>query len=170
MDHMATGNPFTDTKRRPHTEGPFHANEVSLANRNSGILLEALRHDVTPVGMHYLLNHFDVPYVESGDWQVEVTGCVERPAQVSLDDIKRLAGPHVARDTRVRGQRPRRHDPALPEHALGLRGREHCGMDRHTACGMCSSAWAWARMRRRSPSSAPTAASTAGRSTPMAAA
>jgi hypothetical protein len=47
MDHMATGNPFTDTKRRPHTEGPFHANEVSLANRNSGILLEALRHDVT---------------------------------------------------------------------------------------------------------------------------
>jgi DMSO/TMAO reductase YedYZ molybdopterin-dependent catalytic subunit len=90
MDHMATGNPFTDTKRRPHTEGPFHANEVSLANRNSGILLEALRHDVTPVGMHYLLNHFDVPYVESGDWQVEVVGCVQRPARVSLEDIKRL--------------------------------------------------------------------------------
>ena len=63
MDHMATGNPFTDTKRRPHIEGPFYAEEVPLANRNSGILLEALRHDVTPVGMHYLLNHFDVPYV-----------------------------------------------------------------------------------------------------------
>ena len=90
MDLMAPGNPFTDTKRRPHTEGPFHANEVSLANRNSGILLEALRHDVTPVGMHYLLNHFDVPYVESGDWQVEVVGCVQRPARVSLEDIKRL--------------------------------------------------------------------------------
>ena len=60
---MATGNPFLDTERRPHTDGLFHANEVGLSNRNSGILLETLRHDVTPAGLHYLLNHFDVPYV-----------------------------------------------------------------------------------------------------------
>src|SRR5262245_57578885 len=87
---MATSNPFLNTERRSSTDGPFHANEVSLANRNSGILLEGLRHDVTPVGMHYLLNHFDVPYVENGDWRVEVTGCIERPARISLDDIKAM--------------------------------------------------------------------------------
>ena len=64
--------------------------EVRLANRNYGILLEALRHDVTPTGLHYLLNHFDVPYVPDGRWQVEVTGCVARPATVSLDEIMAL--------------------------------------------------------------------------------
>jgi DMSO/TMAO reductase YedYZ molybdopterin-dependent catalytic subunit len=87
---MATVNPFLDTARRPHTDGPFHANEVALANRNSGILLEALRHDVTPVGLHYLLSHFDVPYVADADWQVEVAGRVKAPLSFSLDGIKRL--------------------------------------------------------------------------------
>ena len=43
---MATTNPFFNTERRPSIDGPFHANEVGLANRNSGILLETLRHDL----------------------------------------------------------------------------------------------------------------------------
>jgi hypothetical protein len=64
---MAEPDPFQHVERRPHTDGPFDAAEVRLANRNSGILLEALRHDVTPAGMHYLLNHFDVPYVPDGN-------------------------------------------------------------------------------------------------------
>lgn len=87
---MATANPFLDTERRPHVDGPFHANEVGLANRNSGILLETLRHDVTPVGLHYLLSHFDVPYVPDGNWQVEMAGRVKSPLAMPLDDIKRL--------------------------------------------------------------------------------
>jgi DMSO/TMAO reductase YedYZ molybdopterin-dependent catalytic subunit len=88
---MTTPNPFTNTERRPHVDGPFHHNEVALANRNSGILLEALRHDVTPVGLHYLLNHFDVPYVpDDAAWQVEIAGRVNAPAQLSLADIRRL--------------------------------------------------------------------------------
>jgi DMSO/TMAO reductase YedYZ molybdopterin-dependent catalytic subunit len=86
---MAPINPFLATGRRPHVEGPFHLHEVGLANRNSGILLEALRHDVTPVGLHYLLNHFDVPYVAGDGWQVEVAGRVARPEAVPLEDIKR---------------------------------------------------------------------------------
>src|SRR5581483_9129432 len=85
---MAPTNPFLATGRRPHVEGHFHFHELGLANRNSGILLEALRHDVTPVGLHYLLNHFDVPYV-TGGWQVEVAGRVTRPEAISLEDIKR---------------------------------------------------------------------------------
>jgi DMSO/TMAO reductase YedYZ molybdopterin-dependent catalytic subunit len=87
---MATTNAFGAVERRPHTDGPFHAHEVGLANRNSGILLETLRHDVTPVGLHYLLSHFDVPYVPDGRWQVEVAGRVRNPATLALEDIKRL--------------------------------------------------------------------------------
>src|SRR6478736_4498092 len=87
---MAADNPFQSTERRPHIEGHYMIEEVRLANRNYGLLLEALRHDVTPTGLHYLLNHFDVPYVADDRWQVEVAGCVARPATVSLDEIKAL--------------------------------------------------------------------------------
>ena len=70
MAAMAEPNPFTEAKRREHVEAAFAVDEVRLANRNSGVLLEALRHDLTPVGLHYLLNHFDVPYVADDGWQV----------------------------------------------------------------------------------------------------
>ena len=170
MDHMATGNPFTDTKRRPHTEGPFYASEVSLANRNSGILLEALRHDVTPVGMHYLLNHFDVPYVESGDWQVEVVGRVQRPAKVSLEDIKRLPARTLRVTLECAGNGRGVMTPRYPSMPWGHEAVEHCGMDRHAAAACARARGLGRGCGRRSPSSAPIAASTAGRSTPMAAA
>ncbi len=87
---MTTTNPFVSVERRPHTDGPFHAHEVGLANRNSGILLETLRHDVTPAGLHYLLNHFDVPFATADTWQVAVGGRVRAPLSLSLDEIKRL--------------------------------------------------------------------------------
>ena len=87
---MADADPFLSTERRRNVEGPFFGEEVQLANRNSGILLEALRYDVTPVGMHYLLNHFDVPYVADSNWQVELAGSVARPSAVPLEEIKAL--------------------------------------------------------------------------------
>ena len=87
---MPVSDPFQNVERRPHTEGLFDAAEVRLANRNSGILLETLRHDVTPAGMHYLLNHFDVPYVPDGNWRVEIGGRVRAPLSLSLDDIKAM--------------------------------------------------------------------------------
>jgi DMSO/TMAO reductase YedYZ molybdopterin-dependent catalytic subunit len=87
---MATTNPFLNTERRPHIDGLFHAYEVGLSNRNSGIPLEALRHDVTPAGLHYLLSHFDVPYVPDSRWQVEIGGRVRSPLVLALEDIKRL--------------------------------------------------------------------------------
>ena len=53
---------FERFQSRPDTEdGVFSHDEVRLANRNSGLLLESLHHDVTPTGLHYLLIHFDVP-------------------------------------------------------------------------------------------------------------
>jgi DMSO/TMAO reductase YedYZ molybdopterin-dependent catalytic subunit len=88
---MADGNPFFDPISKTHADGLFHREEVALANRNSGLLLEALRHDVTPAGLHYLLNHFDVPFVpDAAQWRVAISGEVERPFALSLDEIKAL--------------------------------------------------------------------------------
>lgn len=87
---MTEHNPFHDRERREHKDGDFFREEVRLANRNSGILLESLRHDLTPVGMHYLLNHFDVPYVPGNEWKVSVGGRVRTPHVLSLDELMRL--------------------------------------------------------------------------------
>jgi DMSO/TMAO reductase YedYZ molybdopterin-dependent catalytic subunit len=66
--------------------------ELQLAARNHGMPLEALRHEITPVGLHYLLVHFDIPAVDPGTWTLEIGGLVERPLSLSLDDLR-------ARDT-----------------------------------------------------------------------
>ncbi len=54
-------NPILYPGSKTNTDGDFSHTEVQLANRNSDIALETLRHDITPIGMHYLLNHFDIP-------------------------------------------------------------------------------------------------------------
>ena len=62
--------------------------ELQLAARNHGMPLEALRHDVTPLGLHYLLVHYDIPWVDLRDWRLEVGGAVERPLTLSMDDLR----------------------------------------------------------------------------------
>lgn len=63
--------------------------ELALAARNHGMPLELLRHDVTPLGAHYLLTHYDVPYADSDTWRVDVTGLVERELSLSMADLRR---------------------------------------------------------------------------------
>jgi sulfane dehydrogenase subunit SoxC len=64
--------------------------ELRLAARNHGLPLEALRYPVTPVGMHYLLIHYDIPAVDADAWRLEMGGAVERPASLSLADLRAL--------------------------------------------------------------------------------
>jgi DMSO/TMAO reductase YedYZ molybdopterin-dependent catalytic subunit len=64
--------------------------ELRLAARNHGMPLEALRHPITPVGLHYLLIHYDIPAVDPGAWRLELGGAVERPMALSLDDLRAL--------------------------------------------------------------------------------
>lgn len=52
--------------------------------------LEGLRYDVTPVGMHYLLIHFDIPQVDSASWRLTVGGLVKKAVTFALDDLKAL--------------------------------------------------------------------------------
>jgi DMSO/TMAO reductase YedYZ molybdopterin-dependent catalytic subunit len=87
----ADHHPVLNPPPRHHVEGDYADAEVLLAHRNHGMPLEALRYDLTPSGLHYLLIHFDVPYVaDGGSWSLAIGGLVNTPLQLSLADIKRL--------------------------------------------------------------------------------
>jgi sulfane dehydrogenase subunit SoxC len=62
--------------------------ELRLAARNHAMPLEALRDDITPAGLHYLLIHYDIPAVDPDTFQLEVGGAVERPMTVSLHELR----------------------------------------------------------------------------------
>ena len=63
--------------------------ELALAARNHGFPLESLRYDITPLGLHYLLIHFDIPVVDAASWRLSIGGEVEKPLSLSLEDLKR---------------------------------------------------------------------------------
>jgi sulfane dehydrogenase subunit SoxC len=62
--------------------------ELALAARNHALPLEALREDLTPVGMHYVLAHYDIPYVDPASWRLEVGGAVEHPISLDLAQLQ----------------------------------------------------------------------------------
>jgi sulfane dehydrogenase subunit SoxC len=61
--------------------------ELALATRNHGLPLEALRYDVTPPGLHYVLTHYDIPPADPGSWRLEIAGAVDRPLTLDLDAV-----------------------------------------------------------------------------------
>ena len=81
-------NPFDTNKPRERGAKTFAREEVRLANRNHGFALELMRHDITPTGMHYLLTHFDVPHLPDAEFRLSISGAVERPLTLTLDNIK----------------------------------------------------------------------------------
>jgi DMSO/TMAO reductase YedYZ molybdopterin-dependent catalytic subunit len=62
--------------------------ELQLAARNHGMPLEALRHEITPLGLHYLLVHYDIPVVDPQAWRLGVGGAVRRPLELALEDLR----------------------------------------------------------------------------------
>ncbi len=70
------------------TTGPLSFEELQLANRNRGLLLEALRYDITPTGLHYLLVHFDIPLVDAAAWRLRLGGKVKKEMSLSLEDLR----------------------------------------------------------------------------------
>jgi DMSO/TMAO reductase YedYZ molybdopterin-dependent catalytic subunit len=75
-----------------HPLGPTYEGltpaELQLATRNRGMPLEAMRYDITPTGLHYLLIHFDIPEIDESSWRLEVGGNADRPLTVSVDDLR----------------------------------------------------------------------------------
>jgi DMSO/TMAO reductase YedYZ molybdopterin-dependent catalytic subunit len=70
--------------------------ELQLAARNHGMPVEALRWPVTPIGLHYLLIHYDIPVVDPARWRLTVDGRVRRPLTLSLDDLRTRPAVEVA--------------------------------------------------------------------------
>jgi sulfane dehydrogenase subunit SoxC len=81
-----------DVRSRARIAGPGQGiglDELALATRNHGLPLEALRYDVTPPGLHYVLTHYDIPAVDPGTWALEIGGAVGRPVRLGLDELMR---------------------------------------------------------------------------------
>ncbi|MBX2880646.1 MAG: sulfite oxidase [Granulosicoccus sp.] len=78
------------TSRQTTEDGKFSADEVGLANRNSGILLETLKQDITPAGIHYLLIHFDVPLLDAETHSLRFGNGFENPYSLNMADIRGL--------------------------------------------------------------------------------
>ena len=57
--------------------------ELQLAVRNHSMPLEALRYDITPLGLHYLLIHFDIPAIDPATWRLQIGD-----AWFTLDELK----------------------------------------------------------------------------------
>ncbi|MGI5144843.1 sulfite oxidase [Plantactinospora sp. CA-294935] len=69
--------------------------ELGLAARNHALPLEALRYDVTPVGLHYLLIHYDIPDLDAGRHLLTVDGRVDHPLALDLAALRQR--PRVTR-------------------------------------------------------------------------
>ncbi|MFJ3990256.1 sulfite oxidase [Streptomyces sp. NPDC090032] len=64
--------------------------ELALAARNHGLPLEALRYDVTPPGLHYVLVHYDIPATSADNWQLTVDGLVRTPLALDMAALRSL--------------------------------------------------------------------------------
>ena len=83
--------------------------ELQLAARNHGMPLEALRYPVTPVGLHYLLTHYDVPDVDAGSWSLRVRG--EQEVSLGLDEVRARPRVELAVTMECAGNGRARLDP-----------------------------------------------------------
>src|SRR5262245_5239463 len=85
--------------------------ELQLAARNHGMPLEALRYSITPVGLHYLLIHYDIPALDAESWTLELGGLVERPAALTLLELKAGDAEELAVTMECAGNGRARLDP-----------------------------------------------------------
>jgi len=85
--------------------------ELQLAARNHGMPLEMLREPVTPVGLHYLLIHYDVPQVDAASWRLTVDGLVTHELALGLDDLRAFAPHEVVATMECAGNGRARLDP-----------------------------------------------------------
>ena len=118
-------------KRRAPIVGRYTQEEVALATRNSGMPLEALRYDVTPAGLHYLLIHFDIPPADETSWKLRLDGLVSRPRDIGMDELRRLPSRTVRMTMECagngRGQTSPRY-PSMPWLEEGVSTAEWTGV------------------------------------------
>jgi sulfane dehydrogenase subunit SoxC len=74
--------------RVANPEEGISANELQLAARNHGMPLEALRWDITPPGLHYLLIHYDIPAIDPGTFELVIDGLVDTSQSLDLAALR----------------------------------------------------------------------------------
>ncbi len=84
----ATSHEFSTPGRVAAADEGISPDELALAARNHGMPLEALRYDVTPVGLHYLLIHYDIPVIEPTDWRLRIGGLVGHAMVLDLQALR----------------------------------------------------------------------------------
>ncbi|MFE3636682.1 sulfite oxidase [Streptomyces sp. NPDC059168] len=63
--------------------------ELALAARNHGLPLEALRYELTPPGLHYVLTHYDIPHVpDDAAWRLTLAGRVRHTLTLSPAELR----------------------------------------------------------------------------------
>src|SRR3954452_4148260 len=104
--------------------------ELALAARNHGMPLEALRYDVTPPGLHYVLVHYDIPMLSADEWRLRVHGCVRDETVLDLETLRAMP-PDNVRGTVGGGGRLDRRTPRRPARCRrSERGRRGRGVHR----------------------------------------
>jgi DMSO/TMAO reductase YedYZ molybdopterin-dependent catalytic subunit len=91
--------------------GGISLEELQLAARNHGMPLELLREDVTPIGLHYLLIHYDIPQVDAQTWRLDVDGRVGTELSLDLDALRALPSHEVVATMECAGNGRARLDP-----------------------------------------------------------
>ncbi|GAA2897283.1 sulfite oxidase [Streptosporangium fragile] len=90
-----TVRPLSAPGRLAEPQEAISIEELQLAARNHGMPLEALRYDLTPLGLHYLLTHYDMPALDPATWRLSVGGRVSRPITLDLDAVRARPGTTV---------------------------------------------------------------------------
>jgi sulfane dehydrogenase subunit SoxC len=90
MNRMTTIETASEAARIAAPDEDVSLAELQLAARNHGLPLEALRYDVTPPGLHYLLVHYDIPAVDPATWGLRVGGHVDRELTLDLASLRAL--------------------------------------------------------------------------------
>jgi sulfane dehydrogenase subunit SoxC len=87
---MGTGTgPVSEPGRVAAAGEAISTEELQLAARNHGLPLEALRYDVTPAGLHYLLTHYDIPMLDPAGFRLTLDGLVGTPLSLDLAELRR---------------------------------------------------------------------------------
>ena len=85
--------------------------ELQLAARNHGMPLEALREPITPVGLHYLLIHYDIPHVDPASWRLTVDGAVDHELSLDLGALRARPATELASTMECAGNGRARLEP-----------------------------------------------------------
>src|SRR5947207_1148678 len=104
----------TSTPTLEPTAGELTFEELQLAARNRGMPLEALRYDVTPAGLHYLLIHFDIPAADPAGWRLELAGLFARPATLGVADLRAMPARTVRATLECAGNGRAHFSPRYP--------------------------------------------------------